>query len=229
MNQPNNNKPETLLHWWLAVATNGLAPAGKERLTREISLHYAEAVEAHLAQDESERTPETKAIAECTVIKELGEPEVAARHFRKIYWTGKETEHVANLVKVGGKTPILLLGLLIPAILLGIGLFLGPLAAPLIFGGLVLMLAVCPAFTFMLAKRPLTKASTSLLLLADWTRDIALAVAAPIMVVSPFRNPGLIVGIVVLVVLVKIIPRIRIWNKARKMSDEFDETTGIAT
>ena len=53
MNPVEKNIPDSLSNW-LKIATRGLAANGKERIAREIEVHFAEAVEAHIAKGRQE-------------------------------------------------------------------------------------------------------------------------------------------------------------------------------
>lgn len=66
---------------WLDVATDGLEEAAKERVTREIQAHYAEALNAHMAAGETELSAQTAALAE------LGDPVDARVEFAKTHLT----------------------------------------------------------------------------------------------------------------------------------------------
>src|SRR5882672_8263654 len=76
---------------WLEVAEAGLLPADMQRITKEITSHYAEALKSHLAQGESDPVAEANALAE------LGDPRVAGKSFRKKHLTAKELWRVEGL------------------------------------------------------------------------------------------------------------------------------------
>jgi hypothetical protein len=71
---------------WLETATDGLADSAKERVTREIGTHYAEAVSVHMEAGFSENAAKESALAE------LGNPEKAARNLKKIHLTQSEAK-----------------------------------------------------------------------------------------------------------------------------------------
>ncbi|HEX3719213.1 MAG TPA: permease prefix domain 1-containing protein [Verrucomicrobiae bacterium] len=66
---------------WLEIATNGLEAAAKQRIAQEIEAHFAEAISDHLRAGESEPSAQEMAL------KELGDPQVAARNFQKSHLT----------------------------------------------------------------------------------------------------------------------------------------------
>jgi uncharacterized membrane protein len=230
MKHLDKNNPATLSEW-LEIATRGLAVPGKERITREIEAHYAEAVQACRAQGEPSQTVEAGVIAESRVIEELGDPDIAAKHFREIHLTEKEAENIANLRNGAGKTSMLLLWYVSPVILLCTALLIGYPKPHLIFDAIILTLTICPTVSCLIAKLGAIKARVPLLLLMDCVRDIAFAFAVPLILLSELRSSGLVLAfwIIALSQLVQIVPKFRTWNKARKLINVFDETTGIAS
>jgi hypothetical protein len=78
---------------WLKIATHGIAAAGKERISREIEAHYADAVGTHLERGESEDVAQAKSL------EELGEPGVAAEEFQKEYITEADEKHLDYIFK----------------------------------------------------------------------------------------------------------------------------------
>jgi hypothetical protein len=90
MNLGKPKKPSSLSEW-LETATKGLAAPGRERITQEIKAHFAEAVEDHLAQGESETDAQTKALAE------MGAPQVAALKFKEQYLTEADEKFLKML------------------------------------------------------------------------------------------------------------------------------------
>src|SRR6266404_2508067 len=75
---------------WLAIATKGLAQAGKQRITQEIEAHFADAVEARVSQGKPEQVAKANALAE------LGNPTTAGKRFRKKHFTEKELALLAR-------------------------------------------------------------------------------------------------------------------------------------
>jgi hypothetical protein len=80
MNLFNQTKPASLTEW-LETATDGLAAPSRERITREISAHYAAAVESHLSQGESDP------VAKANALGELGDPKKSRRKFHRRHLT----------------------------------------------------------------------------------------------------------------------------------------------
>jgi hypothetical protein len=71
---------------WLEYATDQLAAPARERITREIEAHYADAVQAHIDGGEPE------AVARTAALTELGDPTKAAADFRKRHLTEREAK-----------------------------------------------------------------------------------------------------------------------------------------
>lgn len=71
---------------WLRIASWRLADSAKERIRIEIEAHYNQAVEAHRGNGLSESA------AQATALVELGDPEAAAKRFRKRHLTEWEAE-----------------------------------------------------------------------------------------------------------------------------------------
>src|SRR5437660_1779231 len=95
-----NANPAGLLAWWLDVATKDLATGAQARIRSEIETHYAESVQFHLAEGMSE--PDAQAVA----FTELGEPTIAAKHFRKHHLTAGEESKLQKLEKNAAKLSI---------------------------------------------------------------------------------------------------------------------------
>jgi hypothetical protein len=75
---------------WLNIATDDLCAVAKKRIRLEIESHFQEAVDAHRSDGQ------TEAQAQTTALKDLGDAEVWAKHFRKSHLTGIEAERLAK-------------------------------------------------------------------------------------------------------------------------------------
>lgn len=73
---------------WLRIATWRLADSAKERIRIEIEAHYTQSVEAHRENGLSESA------AHAAALVELGDPEAAAKHFRKRHLTELDTDRL---------------------------------------------------------------------------------------------------------------------------------------
>ncbi len=82
--------PESLAAW-LAIATGDLVPSAQTRVSAEIEVHYAEAVQAHLASGSSE------AIAHAAALADLGEAPRAAQRYRREYLTHHDAVAIGSL------------------------------------------------------------------------------------------------------------------------------------
>ena len=91
MNHSPDNRAQSLAEW-LEQATNGLVAPARERIKLEIEAHYAEAVEARLAEGMNLES------AEPAALEELGDVRAAAKAFRKQHVTGRDA---AELQKLG--------------------------------------------------------------------------------------------------------------------------------
>jgi hypothetical protein len=69
---------------WLEEATDQLTPAARQRVSEEVEAHFADAVESHIANGESEPAARAAALAE------LGSPRKAGETFRKHHLTESE-------------------------------------------------------------------------------------------------------------------------------------------
>jgi hypothetical protein len=76
------------LEGWLEIATEGLAGPARRRIRREIESHFSEAVSSHVEAGLAESTAQT------TALNELGNPQDAARRFRKYYLTEAESNRL---------------------------------------------------------------------------------------------------------------------------------------
>jgi hypothetical protein len=101
-----DNKLASLAEW-LEIATDGIAAAGKERITREIEAHFAEAVKAHLAQGES------GPVAQINALDELGDAKTAQRNFRKRHLTREEEKRLVTLMGMARSKFVLATNLII--------------------------------------------------------------------------------------------------------------------
>lgn len=71
---------------WLEIATDGLEAPAKQRIAHEIEVHYAEAINDHMAAGEPELS------AQLTALEELGDPQAAAVNFQKSHLTESEAK-----------------------------------------------------------------------------------------------------------------------------------------
>ena len=85
------------LSGWLEIATDGLEAPAKQRIARENEVHYAEAVDDHMAANESEHSARTAAVLE------LGDPQVAALNFQKSHLTESEAKAVQSMERIAVK------------------------------------------------------------------------------------------------------------------------------
>jgi hypothetical protein len=99
------NEPETsrddLFEWWLGIAAAQLIEPAKERIRLEIEAHFAESRESHQAAGCSEAEARVDAVAE------LGDPDAAAKRFRKRHLTEKEAMYLEGMVAVNKRTTLL--------------------------------------------------------------------------------------------------------------------------
>jgi hypothetical protein len=221
MKRRNKNNPATLPEW-LEIATRGLAATGKERITREIEAHYDEAVQARVAQGEPVQA------AEAGIIADLGEPDKAARKFRRSHLTEKEVTHLAKLRKETGKVSVLLFAYLSSAFLLLFARFENLQTPHVVFDAMLFVAFFFPTISFMNSRRPVIKARLRELLLLECFGGIAFIIA---FVIAAFpKLDGSFVGATVplgMWLFGRIIPGFLTWKKTWRMTDEFEESTGL--
>src|SRR5690348_13070185 len=97
MKSPATTKIENISEW-LDIATKDLAPSAKQRITREIQNHYADALQAHVEENQNPSD------ASSTALNELGDPSRAAKIYCKKYLTLKEDEEIRNLLALSSKS-----------------------------------------------------------------------------------------------------------------------------
>jgi len=88
---------------WLRIAAWRLADSARERIRVEIEAHYAQSVEAHRENGMSETAAHAAALAE------LGDPEAAAKRFRKQHLTEREEKRLKSADEQGRSIWFLLL------------------------------------------------------------------------------------------------------------------------
>jgi hypothetical protein len=82
-------KPANLAEW-LEQATGDLVPSAQARIRPEIEAHYADAVQAHLANGADEPT------AHAAALTDLGNAPAAARRFRREHLTDEDARRMAH-------------------------------------------------------------------------------------------------------------------------------------
>jgi hypothetical protein len=209
---PGNNFKPASLSEWLEIATKGIAAAGKERITREIEAHFAEAVEAHIAQGEPEPVAQAKAVIA------LGDATVAAKRFRRNHFTEEEVKSLEKMRKDAAKLRNFLLNVLYPlSFYSSCRLIFGDPKHDLYFIGLLSAAVALPGLSFVIANRPATKAKVSWLLLVEITTNVAFAaIAFPCIGGNSqdFSSAYWGIGAALLPITFR---RLHLWNKARKL------------
>ena len=217
----NNPEPKDLVEW-LDIATKGIASAGKERITREIEVHFAEAVEGHLAKGETEEVAQARAIIA------LGDPTVAAKRFRRSCLTEEERQLVSKLLLRTGKMSKLLYNFIAIAFFLGLMVFTGFWKPSLVFDVVLLLLFALPIVSFVISRRYGVKSKARLLIFVELAHGLLCALAiilfggeAPHEALTTFA--GVVVGIII-----ACRPLLRILNKGRKLFNDIGDTQGLA-
>jgi len=85
---------QTNLHDWLDVATKGLTEHSKERVDREVTSHYRDAIEAERRDGRSKR--EAQAIA----LASLGDPKAARKLYRREFVTAWDVDQLKPPPKI---------------------------------------------------------------------------------------------------------------------------------
>jgi hypothetical protein len=216
-----NPEPKNLQEW-LDIATKGIAAAGKERITREIMVHYAEAVGAHLAQGEPEPVAQAKAKVE------LGDPVAAAKRFRHSCLTEEERQFLLKLLAKTGKMRVLLFNLLAPVIFFGFMFFTSHWRPSLVLGILLLLLYALPIVSFISSRRNSTRSKARLLLIIDIAMDMLVALGVTFFVVGALNGSVSVCVGVAGGVIACCIPKFRILNKGRKLINDIGDVQGLA-
>jgi len=92
------NRPGSVAEW-LDIATKGLAPDAKAKVSAEIRAHYDEAVEEYLNTE----MPSAQAHAEA--LQGLGDPRAARRRLRRVHLTEGEKRHLLYVENSGTVAP----------------------------------------------------------------------------------------------------------------------------
>jgi hypothetical protein len=207
---------------WLEIATDGLEATAKQRIAHEIEIHYAEAVNDHMAAGEPELS------AQITALEELGDPQVAAVNFRKSHLTESQAKSMKSMEWTADK-PFFSFW----AVLLDIG----PLSAFVFFcvfpiaGSRLLAVATLVAYAGLRVVPRLLYFAT--LPRPSFIRGLALSVLLTEVALSCWMtlfaytiiNHNIYVGggrglYMFLITNIKSNSPLRIWNKLRKMGDE---------
>lgn len=175
---------------WLEVATAGLTAPAREKIEREISAHYLDAVEAHRANGESDKTAHAGALAE------LGDLEKAGVKFRKQYLTEGDLAVMrrahATALKPWNNTSVLI-GLIAFAVIFvtdvsatdslddPIGSFFArhsEMRLALVFVIFLITSVLTPVMSFRLAKRSSMELTARTLLNRERYRDLLTSMTA---------------------------------------------------
>jgi hypothetical protein len=200
---------------WLEIATKGIAAAGRERITREIEAHFAEAVEAHLAQGETEEAAKADALGE------LGDAKTARGRFRKRHLTEREAKGLVNSRKIASSKRRLALNIGSGLILTFVALGMNPKSVFLFCVPIFLGLVVLPFFAFLSSRKPGNKSKLSSMLLFEAVQ-FASSIWPIIFLLSLCRSKSMLVFITtlltwdVLLCVAGLIDSFRIWRKIRK-------------
>jgi len=216
-----NLEPKNLAEW-LGIATRGLAASGRERITREIEAHFAEAVEAHLAQGEPEPVAQARAIIA------LGDATEAAKRFQRSCLTDEERQLVSKVLAGTGKIPKLLYNLLAPAFFLGFMVFKVFWKPSLVFDAVILLLFALPIISFIISRRYGAKSKARLLIFIDLALCLLVALAITLFGVESLHEDLATFGGVVVGVIFACRPRLRILNKGRKLINDIGDTQRLA-
>jgi hypothetical protein len=146
---------------WLQIATDKLSALAKERIWLEIEAHFADSVESHQAAGRSETEAGVAALAE------LGDPDAAAKHFRRRHLTEKDTKRVGQISKSWRRPFWLLVGYATDALLYFYFLHVFKrLHAPLFFPAFgIFMCAVLQTIGFFVARGKNSRPDIRLLVL----------------------------------------------------------------
>src|SRR5262249_1530620 len=113
--------------------------------------------------------------AEAGAVADLGNPVVAARRFRRTHFTKAEAKNIATLSLYGVEMLGLIFCCVPPVIFLLLALFLVPSKLLLLVVAMMFALALWPAMSFLVSRRPASKSRTLSLLLLHWTGSFGFA------------------------------------------------------
>ena len=215
---------------WLEIATDKLDAPAKQRIAREIEVHYAEAVHDHMAAGEAELS------AQATAMLELGDPTVAALSFQKSHLTESEAKSIKWMEWAAAKPLFSFWALLLDGIPLGgVALLLSHLHGNPrdlldfhFFASLVLVsYAGFRLIPRLLCARTLPRTSfIKGLALSIWLTDVALVSCYALFIYTRIHNVYVGGFFGLYLVLLHTFRRnspSRIWNKLRKMGDARNE------
>jgi len=192
------------------MATKGIAAAGKERITREIEVHFAEAVEAHIAKGEPQE------IAQASALAELGDAKTARRRFLKKHLTTLEEKHVLNWRNDGNSKRQLLLNLFLGGLLIAEPVISFKTTFLYVYMVIVsLGFIVFPIFIFWLLRQPSIKSKLSLLVFITLIQGVFCTFGIATLA---FSEPSyrIIFGGVLLCLIGLDLGRFKTWRKIRK-------------
>lgn len=215
--------PEQTLSDWLRIATWRLADSAKVRIRIEIEAHYTQAVEAHRGNGLSETD------ARVAALTELGDPEAAAKRFRKRHLTEWEAYRLRRLEK-GPRSIWYPLGCYLLFWFCTTDLFwfrhnwlASCNSLPLFLASAFLVCVTLPTACFLVARYPrATPNRPALVMVCALTETAAYAFFYAGCIVHPaFRTASLIVNCSITILfsafmMFRLLSLLRIWNKVSK-------------
>ena len=203
---------------WLAIATKGLAQAGKQRISQEIEAHYEEALKTHLDQGESKR------VAEASALADLGDPKVAGKRFRKKHLTEKEAKRLEWATNTGSFRSLLFLYFIFAFLCFVVLLATDSFANPerhfvLCIVTFCLSNTIFPTIIFLMARRGLFRRSISLFPLM-----LTVSIASSALIFALMMNPSLrFYSFLSTFLTVRGFSWLRLWNKVHRIGADGNE------
>jgi hypothetical protein len=214
----NNAEPKSLAEW-LDIATKGIASAGTERITREIKVHFAEAVEAHVANGEPEP------VAQANALRQLGNAKLARRSFRKRHLTEGEEKSVLKLQNSANSMLWLAFKVLAGLYIIHALKEIYPKCA-LLFSVLIFGCMASAMFSFWMLRQSAIKSKFSLLLLIESVQATLMALAFALLACSGDAYGP--VWALILYFIAYDIRYIRMWKKIRRTENPTIGNSGFA-
>jgi len=217
MNWHRKSKVEDLWEW-LEVAEAGLLPADMQRITKEITSHYAEALKSHLARGES------GPVAEANALAELGDPRAAGRSFRKKHITERESWRLEGAKNAGSFRWLFSAYMWCAYFYFFTVVCIDSSAKQPKFHlflfdvTLFLSCIVLPTISFLIMRGYWFRRSVASLALVQLIRSAGMNIVSVLMI-STFTKVAVQIGVLVVVWFLVSDSWLSIWNKVRKTAD----------
>jgi hypothetical protein len=221
--RPKDPLPTAGLPGWLAIATDKLIEPARERVSREIESHFADAIDAHVKEGESAEASRAAALAE------LGDPYAAGKSYRRKYLTQGDIKHLerarlkADSVRGAGMLLGIALAYAICVWRIGPDYVRSAIFATLLAAS-VLACALLPLMLRVFAWRRGLNHNASWWLIINEADDLCWALASAPLYALLLRDYWLIMLLFTTFAMVppSFIGTIKLWNKVRRTQNIFE-------